>query len=29
MTAPAPPRLRDAGGLWDGYGPAAGSGGQW
>ena len=23
---PAPPRLRDAGGLWDGYGPAAGSG---
>ncbi len=25
-TIPAPPRLRDAGGLWDGYGPAAGSG---
>ena len=24
--APAAPRLRDAGGLWDGYGPAAGSG---
>jgi predicted Zn-dependent peptidase len=23
---PAPPRLRDAGGLWDGYGPAAGTG---
>jgi predicted Zn-dependent peptidase len=23
---PAPPRLRDAGGLWDGYGTAAGSG---
>jgi len=23
---PAAPRLRDAGGLWDGYGPAAGSG---
>jgi predicted Zn-dependent peptidase len=23
---PAPPRLRDAGGLWDGYGSAAGSG---
>src|SRR5262249_15172723 len=23
---PAPPRLRDSGGLWDGYGPAAGSG---
>jgi predicted Zn-dependent peptidase len=23
---PAPPRLRDAGGLWEGYGPAAGSG---
>src|SRR6202789_1081346 len=25
-AAPAGPRLRDAGGLWDGYGPAAGSG---
>ena len=25
-TEPAPPRLRDAGGLWDGYGSAAGSG---
>jgi predicted Zn-dependent peptidase len=25
-AVPAPPRLRDAGGLWDGYGPAAGSG---
>jgi predicted Zn-dependent peptidase len=25
-TKPAPPRLRGAGGLWDGYGPAAGSG---
>src|ERR1700727_587012 len=25
-AAPAAPRLRDAGGLWDGYGPAAGSG---
>ncbi len=25
-ATPAPPRLRDAGGLWDGYGPAAGSG---
>lgn len=25
-AAPAVPRLRDAGGLWDGYGPAAGSG---
>src|ERR1700685_3109784 len=25
-AAPAPPRLREAGGLWDGYGPAAGSG---
>src|ERR1700758_854922 len=24
--SPAVPRLRDAGGLWDGYGPAAGSG---
>jgi predicted Zn-dependent peptidase len=23
---PAPPRLRDAGGLWEGYGPAAGTG---
>ena len=26
IAGPAPPRLRDAGGLWDGYGPAAGSG---
>jgi predicted Zn-dependent peptidase len=25
-AVPAGPRLRDAGGLWDGYGPAAGSG---
>jgi predicted Zn-dependent peptidase len=25
-ASPAAPRLRDAGGLWDGYGPAAGSG---
>ncbi|HEY1822832.1 MAG TPA: pitrilysin family protein [Trebonia sp.] len=25
-ATPAGPRLRDAGGLWDGYGPAAGSG---
>ena len=25
-AGPAAPRLRDAGGLWDGYGPAAGSG---
>jgi predicted Zn-dependent peptidase len=25
-AAPAPPRLRDAGGLWDGYGSAAGAG---
>ena len=25
-SQPAPPRLRDAGGLWEGYGPAAGSG---
>jgi predicted Zn-dependent peptidase len=25
-TDPAPPRLRGTGGLWDGYGPAAGSG---
>jgi predicted Zn-dependent peptidase len=25
-TPPAAPRLRDGGGLWDGYGPAAGSG---
>jgi predicted Zn-dependent peptidase len=25
-AVPAPPRLRDAGGLWDGYGPAAGAG---
>jgi predicted Zn-dependent peptidase len=25
-AAPAAPRLRDGGGLWDGYGPAAGSG---
>jgi len=25
-ASPAVPRLRDAGGLWDGYGPAAGSG---
>src|SRR5260370_1689786 len=25
-TAPAAPRLRDSGGLWDGYGSAAGSG---
>ncbi|MGH3282634.1 MAG: M16 family metallopeptidase [Trebonia sp.] len=25
-TSPAAPRLRDAGGLWDGYGPAAGAG---
>src|SRR6202522_847512 len=25
-AAPAGPRLRDAGGLWDGYGPAAGTG---
>jgi predicted Zn-dependent peptidase len=25
-AVPAPPRLRDAGGLWDGYGPAAGTG---
>jgi predicted Zn-dependent peptidase len=25
-AVPAAPRLRDAGGLWDGYGPAAGSG---
>lgn len=25
-ASPAPPRLRDAGGLWDGYGPAAGVG---
>jgi predicted Zn-dependent peptidase len=26
VIAPAAPRLRGAGGLWDGYGPAAGSG---
>jgi predicted Zn-dependent peptidase len=25
-AAPAAPRLRDSGGLWDGYGPAAGTG---
>ena len=25
-ASPSAPRLRDAGGLWDGYGPAAGSG---
>jgi predicted Zn-dependent peptidase len=25
-ASPAAPRLRDAGGLWDGYGPAAGAG---
>jgi predicted Zn-dependent peptidase len=25
-TSPAPPRLRDSGGLWDGYGSAAGTG---